>query len=655
MKPPMHKRLAVAPLFAAFLLSTSPLAAQVPRSAPMAVPIAATIPAAQDIPYPGTIDLEIDATDVVRGVYRVTQTIPVKLGAGDLVLLYPQWLPGNHAATGNAALLNDIRFFAGTKPLTWKRDPVDVFAFHVAVPDGVREVTAKFVHTSPLQTSEGRITMTREMLNLQWEKMSLYPAGHYVRQIRVKPTVKVPEGWTVFTALDGKSVRGSTSTWATIDYDTLVDSPIFAGKYATRTDLGHGVWMDAIADKPELLAIKPEHMQTYRNLVDESLALFGSRPFDHYDFLLALTNRMGGIGLEHHRSSENQYEPKSWVEWDKMDWDHNVIPHELVHSWNGKYRRPADLWTPDYRTPMQDSLLWVYEGQTQFWGYVLAARSGVQSKDTVLAMFANAVANYSEGQPGRAWRSVEDTTNDPVINKRRPVPYTSLSRSEDYYTEGALTWLEADQIIRQGTRGAKGLDDFARSFFGGRDGDWGEVTYDFAEVVRTLNAVYSYDWATFLTTRIKTPGQPAPVAGIEKGGYRLVWKDKPNSYEEGRMTDAKYTNLFYSLGVNVDGEGKVTAARWDSPAFDAGLVTGAQIVAVNDTAFSADTIKDAITGAKGGNQPICLIVKRGDAFRTVPIAWHGGLRYPWLERTAANANGGGEAGLDRLLAPRARK
>ena len=645
----MHKSLAVAPLLAALFLSTSP-SAQVPRTAPLALPIASTIPAALDIVYPGTMDLDIDATDVVRGVYRVTQTIPVKPGTDDLVLLLPQWLPGKHSPTGDPALLNDIHFFAGTKTLAWKRDPVDVFAFHVTLPDGTRQITAKFVHTSPLQTSEGRITMTREMLNLQWEKMSLYPAGHYVRQIKVKPTVKVPEGWTVFTALDGKVARGSSYAWATTEYDTLVDSPIFAGKHATRSDIGHGVWMDAIADKPELLAITPEHMQTFRSLTDEALALFGARHFDHYDFLLAMTDRMGGIGLEHHRSSENQYEPKSWIEWDKQDWDHNVIPHEFVHSWNGKYRRPADLWTPDYRTAMQDSLLWMYEGQTQFWGYILAARSGVQSKDTVLGMFAAAAATYSEGQPGRAWRSVEDTTNDPVINKRRPVPYASLSRAEDYYTEGALVWLEADQIIRQGTRGAKGLDDFARAFFGVRDGDWGELTYDFDEIVRTLNSIYPHDWGTFLTARIKTPGQPAPLAGITAGGYRLVWKDKPNSFDEGRMTGAKTTTLTYSLGITLDADGKVTVVRWDSPAFDAGLVTGSQILAVNDRAYSADGLKEAITAANGGKETIRLIVKRGDSVRPLTVEWHGGLRYPWLERT-----GKADGGLDRLLAPRVRK
>ncbi len=645
----MRTHFAVAPLTLALVLATPAAAQDVPRSAPTAIEIIDTIPPPRDVAYPGTLGLDIDATDLTRAVFRVTETIPVEPGTRDLVLLLPKWLPGNHSPTGTANLLADIRFSAGGKPLTWKRDPVDVFAFHVAVPDGAREVTAKFVHTSPLASAEGRIVMTQEMLNLQWEKMSLYPAGHYVRQIRIKPVVTFPKGWTVYTALDGMSASGGRTTWNAAPYDTLVDSPVFAGKYVQRTDLGHGVSMDAIADKPELLAIKPENMQAYRNLVSEALATFGARHFDHYDFLLAMTDRMGGIGLEHHRSSENQMEPKSWTEWDKMDWDHNVIAHEFTHSWDGKFRRAADLWTPDYRTPMQDSLLWVYEGQTQFWGYVLAARSGVQSKDTVLGQFAAAAANYAEGQPGRAWRSVEDTTNDPVINRRRPLPFGSLSRSEDYYVEGALVWLEADQVIREGTRGAKGLDDFARAFFGVRDGDWGELTYDFDEVVRTLNGVYPYDWAKFLTTRIKTPGQPAPLAGLEKAGYRLMWKDTPNPYDAGRMADGKYADFTYSLGFRLDKDGKVTGARWDGPAFDAGLVEGVKVVAVNGTTYDADALKDAIKTAKGGKEPIQLLVQRGDRFMTVPIDWHGGLRYPWLERIPG---GKAPAGLDRLLAPR---
>jgi predicted metalloprotease with PDZ domain len=617
-------------------------------SAPQAVPIVATAPAPLDVPFPGTLSLEVDATDVTRGVYRATETIPVPPGQREMILLLPNWIPGKHAPRGFAHQLADLHFAVDGKPVAWRRDPVDVYAFHVPVPEGARTLTATFVHTSPLQTSEGRITMTREMLNLQWEAMSLYPAGHYVRQIRIAPAATFPEGWQVFTALDGKRQQGNRVSWDATRYDTLIDSPVYAGKYARVFDLGHQVKIDAVADKPELLELTPEHLATYRKLVAETLALFGARHFDHYDFLLAQTNRLGDIGVEHHRSSENAQEPTSLTEWDKMAWDRNTLPHEFVHSWNGKYRRPAALWTPDYRTPMQDSLLWLYEGQDQFWGWVLSARSGVQPKDIVLGAIANSAGSFSM-LPGRAWRSVEDTTNDPIVAARRPLPYPSLSRSEDYYWEGLMVWLEADQIIREGTRGARGLDDFARAFFGVNDGDWGELTYQFDDIVTALNAVYPHDWAGFLRSQFETAGAPPPLAGIEKAGYRLVWRDQPNPYTLGVMTNGSYLNLLYSLGVNVDSAGKVTQTFWDGPAFDAGLVTGAQIVAVNGTEFSADAIKNAITAAKDSRQPIELLVKRGDRFLTVPVDYHGGLRYPWLEPKTK-----GEQPLDRLLAPRTR-
>ncbi|MEL7690340.1 peptidase M61 [Citromicrobium bathyomarinum] len=619
------------------------------NTAPVQEQLADTTPLPADTPWPGgTIALDIDATDTARGVYSVTQTIPVTADMRELHLLFPEWLPGNHAARGPINLISGIRFTAGGKVLEWKRNPLDVYELIVDVPAGTKAVKAEFVHTSPVTGSEGRITMTQEMLNLQWEKMSFYPAGHYVRRIAVKPTVKVPAGWRVFTALDGQARKNDTVTWQTVDYETLVDSPIFAGKYAQQWQLDDDVRLDAVADKAKYLELAPENLARFERLIDEADALFGARHFDHYDILLALTDRMGGIGLEHQRSAENQYEPTALIDWDAMDWDHNVVSHELVHSWNGKYRRPADLWTPDYRTPMQDSLLWLYEGQTQLWGWVLAARSGLQKKQTFLDAFAGYAANYAEGQPGRAYRSVADTTNDPIINARRPVPYSSLSRSEDYYVEGALTWLEADQIIRKGTDGAKGLDDFAKAFFGMNDGDWGQLTYDFDEVVDTLNGVYPYDWADFLTTRLLEPDQPAPLRGIEMAGYKLVWKDEANSYDKGRMGNYKYLNLFYSLGVNLGSDGKVSGTLWDGPAFNAGIVNGNTIVAVNGIEYSSDAIKDAITAAKDGKEPIELLVKRGDTYRTVAIDYHGGLRYPWLEPV-----GEGEQPLDRFLEPRA--
>ena len=408
-----------APIALALLLAGPASAQLAERSAPVATPLPPAIPPSLDVPYPGTIGLEIDATDLARGVYRVKQTVPVPQGARELSLLLPQWLPGNHSPRGAINLLADLHFEVDGEPASWTRDPVEVFAFRIPLPEGAREVTARFVHTSPLQSSEGRITMTREMLNLQWEKMTLYPAGHYVRRIRVAPSVTFPEGWEVFTALDGQRRSGDRVSWDTVDYETLVDSPVFAGEYARSWDLGHEVDLDVVADHPRLLEIEPEHLATFRELVDEALALFGGRHFDHYDTLLALTDRLGGIGLEHQRSSENDYEPTTFIEWDKMAWNRNVVSHELVHSWNGKYRRPEGLWTPDYREPMRDNLLWMYEGQTQFWGWVLAARSGLQPKEIVLGALANSAGYYSE-QAGRGWRSVEDTTHDPIINARRP-------------------------------------------------------------------------------------------------------------------------------------------------------------------------------------------------------------------------------------------
>ena len=649
----MKSRTALITLAAALL--AQPLAAQVAKTAPVQQQLADATPLPVDTPWPGgPIALSIDASDTRRALYRVTETIPVSADMRTLTLLYPKWLPGNHAASGPISLVSDIHFTANGKPLAWKRNALDVYQFDVTVPAGVREVTASFIHTSPVAGNEGRVTMTQEMLNLQWEKMSFYPAGHYTRRIAITPTVKFPAGWTAYTALDGKKMTGDTVTWAQTDYETLVDSPVFAGEYAKQWPIGDKVHLDVVADKPGELAITPEHLKHFDKLIDEADALFGARHFDHYDMLLALTDRMGGIGLEHHRSAENSFEPNALVKWDEMDWDHNVVAHELTHSWNGKFRRPADLWTPDYRTPMQGSLLWVYEGQTQFWGYILAARSGIQKKDTVLGQFATAAATYSEGQPGREWRSVADTTNDPVANGRRPIPYSSLQRSEDYYVEGALTWLEADQIIRKGTGGQKGLDDFAKAFFGVRNGDWGELTYDFDEVARTLNSVYPYDWATFLDTRLRQPNQPAPLRGIEAAGYKLVWKDTPNPYDKGRAEGGKYVNLFYSLGVNIDKDGKVVSTLWDGPAFNAGVVNGAQVVAVNGDTYSKDAMTDAITAAKNGpngkGAPIQLLVKRGDRYDTVAVDYHKGLRYPWLEPVSS-----GEQGLDRLLAPRTGK
>ncbi|MBV1917753.1 MAG: peptidase M61, partial [Sphingomonadaceae bacterium] len=598
----------------------------------------------------GIMTLDIDASDVARGIYRVKQTIPVAPGTRGLTLLYPRWLPGNHAPRGPIAELVGLQFAVNGKPVTWRRNPLEVSAFHLDLPAGARQVVASFIHSSPLRPAEGRVTMTPEMLNLQWEKMSLYPAGHYTSRIAVEPSVTLPSGWTAASALTGRTRKGGAVSWTRTDYETLVDSPVFAGAYYRQWPLGNTVQLNTVADAPGLLALDKTKLASLSRLVDEALLTFGTAPYDHYEFLVALSDRLGGIGLEHLRSSENQLEPRNFYSWKEFDWDRNVLAHELVHAWNGKYRRPARIWTPDYRTPMQDDLLWVYEGQTQFWGWVLAARSGIQSKDMVLGIIAKAAGDLAES-PGRQWRSVLDTTLDPIIAARKPKPYRSLARGEDYYSEGALIWLEADQIIRAGTNGRQGLDDFARNFFSRSISNPRLNLYDLEDVLAALNRIHAHDWAGFFRERIDLPGRAAPLAGLEMAGYRLVWKAQPNPYAAARMKNERNLTLQASLGLTVNSDGQVRSPRWNGPAFNAGIVTGAKIVAVDGLAYSPEGLKQAIARAAGDKRPIDLLVRRGKRFETVSVPYFGGLRWPWLERVSEQ----GPAALDRLLTPRGKR
>ena len=616
------------------ILSAAQAAPPAGNTAPAATaPYADTIPAAKDVPYPGgTLTLAVDATDIARGIFRVRETVPVA-GAGEIVLMLPKWLPGNHGPSGPIDKIAGLRITANGRTLNWVRDPVDVYAFRIDVPAGIKAIDADYQFVSPTEKDQGRVVMTPAMLNLQWISLALYPAGWYTRQISVTPSVTYPAGWQAATALRGTR-SGDTIRYNTVDFDTLVDSPVFAGKYYRSEQLSPDVKLNIFADKPGSLVVKPEQLAAHRNLVAQAVKLYGAQHYDHYDFLFALSDRQSGIGLEHHRSSENGVGPDYFTDWDTQVRARDLLPHEYTHSWNGKFRRGADLWTPDYRTPMRDSMLWVYEGQTQFWGHVLAARSGLVTKPEALDSLAVDAATY-DTTPGRTWRPVIDTTNDPIISGRAPQAWRSWQRAEDYYVEGALVWLEADATIRQLTRGRKSLDDFARAFFGVRDRDWGELTYDFNTVVETLNGVAPYDWAKFLNERIYAVRPTGVLAGITKGGYELVYTDQPNLAIKAGEKTAKGTNLMWSGGMSLDGEGRLRQVMWDSPAFDAGLAVGVKVVAVNGVAYSGDALRTAITEAKGGRTPVQLLVQAGDTFRTVPLPYYAGLRYPHLKKSSA--------------------
>ncbi|MFD1949922.1 M61 family metallopeptidase [Sphingomonas arantia] len=618
-----------------------------PRQTMAAVlPVPDNIPAARDVAYPGTVTLVVDATDTQRGIFTVRETIPVAQ-AGPLTLLYPKWLPGNHAPRGSIDDVAGLKISAGGQVLPWKRDPVEVYAVKVDVPQGATAVTVEFQYVSPVSNAQGRVVMTPEMLNLQWNLTAFYPAGYYARQIPVAATAILPVGWKYGVALEPVDPAATgTVAFKPVSFETLVDSPMFAGINFRQETLAPGVRLNIVADTPEELAATPEQIHKHRNLVTQATRLFGAQHYDHYDFLLAITDKMGGIGLEHHRSSENGVTPGYFTKWDEGSGRRNLLPHEYTHSWDGKYRRGADLYTAEYSQPMRNSLLWVYEGQTQYWGYVLQARSGLVSKEDTLAAYASIAATLDK-RPGRNWRPLIDTTNDPILSARRPQPWVSWQRSEDYYNEGLLIWLDADMQIRELTKGKKSLDDFARVFFGMNDRDWGVLTYQFADVAAALNKVVPYDWNTFLDTRVNQIAPRAPLGWLEKGGYRLVYAAEPTQWWKNNEKTAKNTDLTYSLGFTVGADGGLGQVIWDSPAFRAGLTNNAVITAVGGKAYSGDALKTAVKDAQTRKTPIQLLVKQGDRFSTVAIPYYDGPKYPRLEKV-----GKGTARLDTLLTAR---
>lgn len=597
----------------------------------------ADVPAPQDVPFEGTLKINVDATDIARRVFRVHEVIPAQAGA--LTLLYPQWLPGNHSPTGPIDKFAGLKVTANGKTLPWTRDPLNVYAFHVDVPQGASSVEVEFQFLSPQDSRQGRVVMTPEMLNLQWNAVSMYPAGYYASRIKAETSVQFPTGWQFGSALEVATRDGDTVHFKPIDYDDLVDSPIYAGKYFKRVDLDPGaktpVFLNIVADDAKYLEIKPEQLKLHQNLVQQMYKLYGAHHYDHYDFLLSLSDKMSGNGLEHHRSSENGVSPGYFTEWEKGALGRDLLPHEFNHSWDGKYRRGADLATPSFNVPMQDSLLWVYEGQTQFWGNVMAARSGLVKPEDARDMLAFVAASYDKGRPGlQQWRNIQDTTNDPIIAMRRPLPYRNYQMSEDYYSGGQMIWLDVEGKLRELSGNKRTIDDFAKAFFGMENGKWDVNPYTFDDVVKTLNGIQPYDWASYLRERLD--GHGPLIGGIAASGWKLVYNDKASDALKAVEMRRGFTDLVYSLGLSVAKGGDISDVLWDGPAFKAGLSPSMKIVAVNGKEFSGEAIKDAVTAAaKDKSKPIELLLKNFDEYKTVRIDYHDGLKYPHLERDAS--------------------
>jgi predicted metalloprotease with PDZ domain len=592
------------------------------------------VPAPRDVPYPGTLQLAVDATDLEHRLFRVRESIPVQ--PGPITLLYPKWLPGNHAPTGPIEALAGLVISATGHVIEWRRDPLDMYAFHVEVPRGVSRLDLSFEFASATTSAQGRRVMTPDLLEVQWEKTLLYPAGYYARRIDIVAEVTLPTGWSHASALIEQSGAASVVRFAPTTLEQLVDSPLYAGCHTQRVqlDAGGGVpaRLDVFADRISLLDIDPQQLAAHRKLLPEAYAVFGPPPFAHYDFLLAVSDNFSDIGLEHLQSSENGVSAGYFTEWDSRGEERDLLAHELTHAWNGKFRRPADLWTANYNVPMQDTLLWVYEGMTEFWGDVLATRSGLWTESFARDALAQAAATYQYARAGRRWRSLQDTTNQPIVKYRAAQSYASWQRGTDYYTEGVLLWLDVDTQLRQLSGDARSLDDFCRAFFAVHEDGSTPQLYTFDDVLSGLNAVAAYDWRSYLRARLDGHGPDAPLDGLARSGWRLVFTSAPSAYISSYEKREKLLHLGYSLGLEAGSDtGVITEVVWDGPAFQAGLSRGQQIVAVNSRAYTPEILKDAVRGATVGAAPIELLLKSYDVYRTVRLDYHGGARYPHLE------------------------
>jgi predicted metalloprotease with PDZ domain len=571
--------------------------------------------------------LTVDATDAPRNIVHSKLAIPVR--PGPLTLFYPKWIPGEHAPTGPINDLVGFKLSAAGKPIAWRRDDVEMFAFHCDIPQGVTVLDVAFDDVSQPET-----TASAKLARIKWNRLLVYPQGMNSDAISVKASLKLPPGWRFASALPITNENKEELQFNEVSLTQLVDSPAIIGANFRKLPLasnGMTHEMDIMADTAAALEMKPETLAGLRKIVQEAYALFGARHYRSYKFLVTLSDHGGSEGLEHHESSEDGVGEKAFSEELELLDFAELIGHEYAHSWNGKYRRPASLTTPDFEQPMHGELLWVYEGLTQYLGKVLPARSGLWSAEDFREAMA-AVAAELENQSGRQWRPLVDTAIAVQFTYPSPRAWMNYRRRVDYYDEGSLIWLEADVLIRARTNGKLSLDDFCRRFHGGQDTAPLVKTYTFDDVVNTLNEVTPYDWRSFLNARVNAINPHAPVAGITNGGWKLVYTDKPNT--QVRIADhaRKSIDLSFSVGMLLKEDGTVMDANPNFPAFKAGLAPGMKILSVNGRTWSTDVLHNAITAAKTSTAPIELVVENGSFNETYRVNYHGGERYPHLER-----------------------
>jgi predicted metalloprotease with PDZ domain len=589
-----------------------------------------------------TIQVTVDATKTPQKLLREHLTMPVK--AGPLTLYYPKWIPGEHGPTGPIADLAGLKFQGGGKTIPWRRDLLDVYTFHLEIPQGVTQLDATYDYLEP----DGE-SATDKLTILEWNAVLLYPAGTPAQQLTYEATLLLPEGWKFGTSLPIASDTANRIVFKPISLDMLVDSPVIAGEFYRAIDITPAAEpihheLDLVADSEAALAISPELQKGMTNLVAETGKLFGARHYRDYHFLLTLSDHVAHFGLEHHESNDSRLPERILIGPDAGYMVGGLLPHEFVHSWNGKFRRPVDLAVPYYEQPMETDLLWGYEGLTDYLGPMLAARSGIWTEDQYHDYMASVAASLGPGRPGRTWRTLLDTAvGEPGLSSGHD-GWFSWRRGVDYYDEGDLMWLEVATIIHRETGGKKSIDDFTQAFHGGSNNGPEVKTYNFDQLVSSLNSIAPYDWTTFFKTRLNSTSPEAPTGGIENGGWKLIFNDKPLKLDGRRANFGQ----IYTIGLQLKDDGSVVDAIVGGLAFDAGISSGMKVMAVNDRVYTPEVLVDAIKASKDTTQPISLLVVSDEYFRIFQVNYHGAERIPHLERVEQMPDY-----LDELIKPHA--
>jgi predicted metalloprotease with PDZ domain len=582
-----------------------------------------------------TITIAMDATQAPRKMFHARLTIPAT--AGILTLYYPKWIPGEHGPTGPIQDLAGLKFTAGGKELKWRRDLVDGWTFHVEVPAGVNSVEASLDFLSPAGRGgiyTGGASATDKMTVISWNTALLYPEGWTSDELKYQASLRLPEGWKFATSLAHSGAPGNEIRFDPVSLTMLVDSPIIAGEFLRVVPLASSpqTELDIAADSAAALEAPAAVLDAHKQLVDQAQKLFGAHHYRDYHFLYSLSDHVAHFGLEHHESNDSRVDERSMIDDTKRLLAAGLLSHEYVHSWNGKYRRPADLATPDYEKPMQTDLLWVYEGLTSYLGDILAGRSGLRTPEQFrdsLALIASAL----DHTPGRAWRNLQDTADGVAAMQGAPHQWQSWRRDLDYYDEDVLNWLWVDMIIRQQSNNQRSIDDFCKAFHGGESGPPMVKPYTFDDIVNTLNQVAPYNWRAFWTERLTNHGPGAPLGGVEASGWRLVYDETPSRLWKAIDTEEESVGTAaYSIGLWLKKDGTVSDTIEGMPAAKAGIGPGMKVLAVNGRRFSSEVLQDALKAGKNGSEPLELLVENTEYYKTFKIDYHGGEKYPHLVR-----------------------